>query len=59
MNESYIKNVVEAALLAAGRPLQIAELAQLFEEIGPPGHRRHSRGARRASKPTTAGAASR
>src|SRR6185312_10908315 len=37
MNESYIKNVVEAALLAAGRPLQIAELAQLFEESGAPG----------------------
>jgi segregation and condensation protein B len=37
MNESYIKNVIEAALLAAGRPLQIAELAQLFEESGAPG----------------------
>jgi segregation and condensation protein B len=37
MNESYIKNVVEAALLAAGRPLQIAELAQLFETSGSPG----------------------
>jgi segregation and condensation protein B len=37
MNESYIKNVIEAALLAAGRPLQIAELAQLFEESGSPG----------------------
>jgi segregation and condensation protein B len=32
MNETYIKNVVEAALLAAGRPLQIAELGQLFDE---------------------------
>jgi segregation and condensation protein B len=32
MNESYIKNVIEAALLAAGRPLQIVELTQLFEE---------------------------
>jgi segregation and condensation protein B len=37
MNESYIKNVVEAALLAAGRPLQIAELSQLFAESGSPG----------------------
>jgi segregation and condensation protein B len=37
MNESYVRNVVEAALLAAGRPLQIAELAQLFEESGSPG----------------------
>jgi segregation and condensation protein B len=32
MNESYVKNVIEAALLAAGRPLQIAELAELFEK---------------------------
>jgi segregation and condensation protein B len=32
MNELYIRNVVEAALLAAGKPLQLAELGQLFEE---------------------------
>jgi segregation and condensation protein B len=32
MSESYIRNVVEAALLAAGRPLQVPELAQLFDE---------------------------
>lgn len=31
-DESYIRNVIEAALLAAGRPLQIPELAGLFEE---------------------------
>lgn len=36
MNESYIKNVIEAALLAAGRPLQIAELAALFDEASRP-----------------------
>jgi segregation and condensation protein B len=36
MNETYIKNVVEAALLAAGRPLQLAELAQLFDENARP-----------------------
>ncbi len=36
MNESYIKNVIEAALLAAGRPLQLMELAQLFDEGGRP-----------------------
>jgi segregation and condensation protein B len=36
MNESYVKNVIEAALLAAGRPLQIAELAELFEKSGRP-----------------------
>ena len=36
MNESYIKNVVEAAMLAAGRPLQVAELAQLFDETRRP-----------------------
>ncbi len=32
MSDSYLKNVIEAALLAAGRPLQIADLAALFEE---------------------------
>jgi len=32
MNESYIRNVIEAALLAAGQPLPVAELARLFEE---------------------------
>jgi len=32
MNETYIKNVIEAALLAAGRPLQVTELAALFDE---------------------------
>ncbi|MGH8210822.1 MAG: SMC-Scp complex subunit ScpB [Steroidobacteraceae bacterium] len=32
MNEFYIRNVVEAALLAAGKPLQLAELGQLFDE---------------------------
>jgi segregation and condensation protein B len=37
MNESYIKNVIEAALLAAGRPLQLGELAQLFDATGGPG----------------------
>jgi segregation and condensation protein B len=32
MNESYIRNVIEAALLAAGKPLQPAQIAELFEE---------------------------
>ncbi|HEY2037700.1 MAG TPA: SMC-Scp complex subunit ScpB [Steroidobacteraceae bacterium] len=32
MNEHYLRNVIEAALLAAGRPLQPAELIQLFDE---------------------------
>ncbi len=32
MNESHIRNVVEAALLAAGKPLQPAELVELFDE---------------------------
>jgi segregation and condensation protein B len=36
MSESYVRNVVEAALLAAGRPLQLSELAQLFDEAGRP-----------------------
>lgn len=32
MSESYVKNVIEAALLAAGRPLAANELAELFDE---------------------------
>jgi segregation and condensation protein B len=36
MTDNYIRNVVEAALLAAGRPLQLTELAQLFEEHARP-----------------------
>lgn len=39
MNESYIRNVVEAALLAAGAPLPVAELARLFEESARPSTR--------------------
>ena len=36
MNEHYLRNVIEAALLAAGRPVQPAELAQLFDESARP-----------------------
>lgn len=36
MNEDHVRNVVEAALLAAGRPLGLAELAQLFDEDARP-----------------------
>ena len=32
MTESHIRNVIEAALLAAGKPLQAAELVDLFDE---------------------------
>ncbi|HTY50296.1 MAG TPA: SMC-Scp complex subunit ScpB [Steroidobacteraceae bacterium] len=32
MSDSYVRNAIEAALLAAGRPLQLPELLQLFEE---------------------------
>ena len=32
MNEFYIRNVIEAALLAAGKPLQLADIGQLFDE---------------------------
>ena len=31
MNEHYLRNVIEAALLAAGRPVMPAELIQLFD----------------------------
>jgi segregation and condensation protein B len=37
MNESYIRNVIEAALLAAGGPLPVAELARLFDDSVRPG----------------------
>ena len=36
MSDNHIRNVIEAALLAAGRPLSVAELAQLFEEPARP-----------------------
>jgi segregation and condensation protein B len=32
MNDQYVKNVVEAALLAAGRPLPMEELVAVFDE---------------------------
>jgi segregation and condensation protein B len=32
MNEQYVKNVIEAALLAAGRPLAVDELVAVFDE---------------------------
>jgi segregation and condensation protein B len=37
MNEQYIKNVVEAGLLAAGRALALDELAALFGDTDRPG----------------------
>jgi segregation and condensation protein B len=36
MNTEYTRLVLEAALLAAGRTLSLAELAQLFEEVDRP-----------------------
>jgi segregation and condensation protein B len=36
MNEHYLRNVIEAALLAAGRPVTPAELIQLFDENARP-----------------------
>jgi len=32
MSESYLRNVIEAALLAAGAPLPVAELVRLFDD---------------------------
>ncbi len=32
MNDTYVKNVIEAALLAAGRPLTMDELVSVFDE---------------------------
>jgi segregation and condensation protein B len=36
MSDAYLKNVVEAALLAAARPVSIAELQQIFDEQSRP-----------------------
>lgn len=36
MSEFYLRNVIEAALLAAGRPLKRDELGQLFDESARP-----------------------
>jgi segregation and condensation protein B len=36
MSDSYIKNVIEAALLAAGRPVPVSELQQMFDEHSRP-----------------------
>jgi len=36
MSDSYLKNVIEAALLAAARPVSISELAQIFDEQSRP-----------------------
>lgn len=36
MSDNYIRNVIEAALLAAARPLPLADLALLFEETDRP-----------------------
>jgi segregation and condensation protein B len=37
MNDSYVRNVIEAALLAAGGPLPVAELTRLFDDSVRPG----------------------
>ena len=36
MIEPYVRNVIEAALLAAGRPLTLADLRALFDELSRP-----------------------
>jgi segregation and condensation protein B len=36
MSEHHIRNVLEAAMLAAGKPMSAAELVQLFDEDGRP-----------------------
>jgi segregation and condensation protein B len=36
MSDAYFKNVIEAALLAAARPVPLAELAQIFDEQSRP-----------------------
>jgi segregation and condensation protein B len=36
MSDSYLRNVIEAALLAAGAPLPVTELVRLFDESARP-----------------------
>jgi segregation and condensation protein B len=36
MTDAYFKNVIEAALLAAGRPVPVSELQQIFDEHSRP-----------------------
>jgi segregation and condensation protein B len=36
MNDQHVKNVIEAALLAAGRPLDVEQLRALFDEFARP-----------------------
>jgi segregation and condensation protein B len=36
MSDAYLKNVIEAALLAAARPVPVAELLQIFDEQSRP-----------------------
>jgi segregation and condensation protein B len=36
MSDTYFKNVIEAALLAAGRPVPLSELQQMFDEHSRP-----------------------
>jgi len=36
MNDTYLKNVIEAALLAAARPVSVSELQQIFDEASRP-----------------------
>ncbi|HEX6637439.1 MAG TPA: SMC-Scp complex subunit ScpB [Steroidobacteraceae bacterium] len=36
MSDAYIKNVIEAALMAAGRPVPVSELQQIFDEHSRP-----------------------
>jgi segregation and condensation protein B len=36
MNDNYLKNVIEAALLAAARPVPVSELQQMFDEQSRP-----------------------
>jgi segregation and condensation protein B len=36
MSDNHLRNVIEAAMLAAGKPLSVAELVQLFDEDARP-----------------------
>ena len=50
MSDAYLKNVVEAALLAAARPVSVSELLQVFDEQSRPQREGDARAARAAGR---------
>ena len=53
MSDAYLKNVVEAALLAAARPVSVSELLQIFDEQSRPAPKEMRAVLEAADAPTT------